>query len=63
MHKSKEFTVRRPRVGLDGLSLASLSLSEAQAKFSHLDKRLVKEMHTEAVKTKKANEKGSKKKS
>ena len=62
-NESKEFTVTRAKVGINGQYLAGLSLEDAQAEFKHVDKRLIKEMHTEAVKkANKKTEKGTKKK-
>lgn len=58
----KPFTVKRGRHGWNGDDLAAMTLKEAQAKFENIDRRLIKEAHTEAVKRKKENEKAAKSK-
>jgi len=56
----KVFSIRRGRYGFDGNFLATMNLKEATAHYKNVDARLVKEVHAEAVKTQKENDKEAK---
>jgi len=61
-NENKSFTVKRGRHGFDGNSLAEMSIKDATAHFKHIDARIVKDAHAEAVKVKKENDKKASKK-
>lgn len=62
MSKTEQnFTVKRGRYGFNGNALAAMNITDAKAAFKTVAPKLIEDVHAEAVKTKKKNDKAAKK--